>query len=237
MTNYKLRIDSLLAAISGDVAAENALRPNETAHLFVVGSWSLTHQNWLENFGKTNQMQFNSASNCAAMLEVVKELVHLPYSLGVVVCQTDEDLDAALQLLKFFNSSHPDGILQLVFLGNQADVESALYLSEQSAGFKQLHQLQAESFHSFLDQALQSSHRQRSRLIERLVNIAKLSSLTPKEVAVMVQVLNGFANKEIALQMGNSSRTIELHRASLFEKMDVKNAIELSMMLHSAVRS
>jgi len=52
----------------------------------------------------------------------------------------------------------------------------------------------------------------------------------------MVQVLNGFANKEIASEMGNSSRTIEIHRASIFEKMDVKNAIELSMLLHSALR-
>ena len=174
------------------------------------------------------------------ILIVAYQLSVAGFSTGLCIAHQpchDNDLDHAVQLLKFLNSSHPDSVLQSIFMGTNVDVESALYLSEQSAGFKQLNNMQPEEFHTFLELTLHSSHRKRSRLIERLVNIAKLSSLTPKEVAVMVQVLNGFANKEIALQMGNSSRTIELHRASLFEKMDVKNAIELSMLLHNAMRS
>jgi FixJ family two-component response regulator len=95
----------------------------------------------------------------------------------------------------------------------------------------------SEGVAAFVDQALQASFKHRAKLLESLTNMAKLSSLTAKEISVMVQVLNGFANKDIATQMGNSSRTIEIHRASIFEKMDVKNAIELSMMLHSAIRN
>lgn len=236
MSNYKLRIASLLNAISSDGVIENSLQTNEPTNLWLVGSWSLSHQNVLETFGKSNHMNISNISKSLDMLQLAQELVHLPYSPGVLVCQTDDDLEGGLRLLKFFNNSHPDGVLKLIFIGSALDVASALYLAQQSAGFKQLQANSTEGLAAFLQQTLQASLKHRSTLLESLTSIAKLSSLTPKEMAVMVQVLNGFANKEIAKQMGNSSRTIELHRASIFEKMDVKNAIELSMLLHSAIR-
>ncbi len=236
MSNYKLRIASLLNAISSDGVIENSLQTNEPTNLWLVGSWSLSHQNVLETFGKSNHMNISNISKSLDMLQLAQELVHLPYSPGVLVCQTDDDLEGGLRLLKFFNNSHPDGVLKLIFIGSALDVASALYLAQQSAGFKQLQANSTEGLEAFLQQTLQASLKHRSTLLESLTSIAKLSSLTPKEMAVMVQVLNGFANKEIAKQMGNSSRTIELHRASIFEKMDVKNAIELSMLLHSAIR-
>lgn len=236
MPNYKLRINSLLNALSNDGTLEPTQRPDEHFNLFIVGNWSLTHQSLFENFGKSHQLNVNHVPDSSRMLELTKELVHLPYTPGVLLCQADESIENALRLLKFFNTSHPDGVLKLVFMGALQDVDTALYLAQQSAGYKRLNDLKEEEVSSFLLNALQASRRQRSVLLESLVNIAKLSSLTPKETAVMVQVLNGFANKDIATRMGNSSRTIEIHRASIFEKMDVKNAIELSMLLHSAVR-
>ncbi len=236
MTNYKLRISSLLKALSNDGTMESPQLPKEHFNLFVVGSWSLTHQNLFENFSKTNQLNLSQIADSAKMLEVVQALVHLPYIPGVLVCQADESIDDALRLLKFFNASHPDGILKIVFMGSLQDVETALYLDQQSAGFKKITSKENE-INNFLLNALHASSKQRGALLESLVSIAKLSSLTPKEMAVMVQVLNGFANKEIATRMGNSTRTIELHRASIFEKMDVKNAIDLSMLVHSAVRN
>ena len=53
----------------------------------------------------------------------------------------------------------------------------------------------------------------------------------------MVKVISGLTNKEIANELDNSSRTIEIHRASIFEKLNVKNAIELSKLIHGVIRS
>jgi two-component system response regulator DctR len=236
LTTYKARINSLLDAVTESNATDKSIQ-QEPAHLISVGSWSLAYQSHLENFAKAKNLRTNSFSNAKEMLDAVHTLVHLPYVPGVLACNVDGDLDNALALLKFFNSSHPDAVLKLIFFGSTMDVDSALYLQQQSAGFKSLVPSSAEGVAAFVDQALQASFKHRANLLDNLTNIAKLSSLTAKEMSVMVQVLNGFANKDIAAQMGNSSRTIEIHRASIFEKMDVKNAIELSMLLHSAIRN
>jgi FixJ family two-component response regulator len=234
-SNYKTRINSLLDAVADTNASDKTAR-QEPAHLIAVGSWSLTYQSHLESFAKAKSLKTNSFSNAQEMLTGVQALVHLPYVPGVLACNVDGDLENALALLKFFNNSHPDAVLKLVFFGSTVDLDSALYLQQQSAGFKSLMPSSAEGVAAFVDQALQASFKHRANLLDSLTSIAKLSSLTAKEMSVMVQVLNGFANKEIASEMGNSSRTIEIHRASIFEKMDVKNAIELSMLLHSALR-
>jgi len=60
---------------------------------------------------------------------------------------------------------------------------------------------------------------------------ARLISLTDKELSVMADVFLGASNKDIAEKMGNSVRTVELHRAHVYEKMDVKNGIELARLL------
>jgi DNA-binding NarL/FixJ family response regulator len=235
-TIYKARINALLDAVSGTGSTDKAGN-QEQPHLFVVGSWSLAYQSHMETFAKANSMVANNFSNANEMLGTVQTLVHLPYLAGVLACNVDGDLDNSLALLKFFNNSHPDASLRLVFFGSSIDVESALYLQQQSTGFKPLVTANAPDIADLLELALQASFKHRANLLESLASIAKLSSLTPKEMSVMVQVLNGFANKEIATQLGNSSRTVEIHRASIFGKMDVKNAIELSMLLHRAIRN
>ena len=47
----------------------------------------------------------------------------------------------------------------------------------------------------------------------------------------MERVAGGLANKRIADELGISVRTVEVHRARVFEKMDVKSAVELANLL------
>ncbi|NYT75494.1 response regulator transcription factor [Alcaligenaceae bacterium] len=54
------------------------------------------------------------------------------------------------------------------------------------------------------------------------------SVLTARERDVMVYVANGKANKVIAAELGVSRRTVEAHRARIFHKLHVRNAVELS---------
>lgn len=51
--------------------------------------------------------------------------------------------------------------------------------------------------------------------------------LTPREHEVCDLVAKGLQNKEIANHLGISVRTVEWHRASVFAKMGVRNAVEL----------
>lgn len=58
-----------------------------------------------------------------------------------------------------------------------------------------------------------------------------LEELTVKEREVMTRVLRGETSKEIAEELENSSRTIEVHRARIFDKLNVTNAVELSRLV------
>ncbi|MFM7336243.1 MAG: LuxR C-terminal-related transcriptional regulator, partial [Tabrizicola sp.] len=52
-------------------------------------------------------------------------------------------------------------------------------------------------------------------------------ALTPTERRIARYLVNGFTSKEIALAMGSSPRTVEVHRANMIRKMGVRNSFEL----------
>lgn len=58
-----------------------------------------------------------------------------------------------------------------------------------------------------------------------------ISRLTPMEKRVAKEVMYGKANKWIAGDFTLSQRTVEAHRANVFQKMRVRNAIELKRIL------
>lgn len=59
----------------------------------------------------------------------------------------------------------------------------------------------------------------------------RLAGLSEREREVMELMIAGKMNKVIAAQLGIAIRTVEVHRAKIFEKLGVKNAIELSTLL------
>ena len=61
-----------------------------------------------------------------------------------------------------------------------------------------------------------------------------MAELTDRERDVMRLVVEGKPNKLIADALGISVRTVEVHRARVFDKMDVKSAVELANMLRRA---
>lgn len=60
------------------------------------------------------------------------------------------------------------------------------------------------------------------------------AELTERERDVMRLVVDGLPNKLIADRLAISVRTVEVHRARVFDKMEVKSAVELANLLRSA---
>jgi two-component system response regulator DctR len=79
--------------------------------------------------------------------------------------------------------------------------------------------------------ALSHDDLQRRRRETDATVAARLAALTPREREVMERVLAGDYNKTIADALGIAVRTVEVHRARIFEKMGVRSAVELSQLL------
>lgn len=54
----------------------------------------------------------------------------------------------------------------------------------------------------------------------------RVAALTPREREVLEGLANGYPNKTIAYDLGCSPRTVEVHRASLMAKLEVRNLSE-----------
>ena len=59
----------------------------------------------------------------------------------------------------------------------------------------------------------------------------RICGLTRRERQIMERILAGKYNKVIADELNISMRTVEVHRANLFDKMQVKTAVELANLL------
>jgi two-component system, LuxR family, response regulator DctR len=60
---------------------------------------------------------------------------------------------------------------------------------------------------------------------------ARLATLSAREREVLDLILAGKMNKVIADELGISMRTVEVHRSHVFDKMQVKTAVELAGLL------
>ncbi len=58
-------------------------------------------------------------------------------------------------------------------------------------------------------------------------------SLTTRERELVYPVVEGKANKLIAMELGISMRTVEAHRARIFKKMGVRNAVQLARQIYA----
>src|SRR3989344_1824634 len=84
-----------------------------------------------------------------------------------------------------------------------------------------------------VEQALAKSAERLAQLRERSDLQVRLRDLTDRERDVMDLVVAGLPNKLIADQLDISVRTVEVHRSRVFDKMQVKSAVELANLLRT----
>lgn len=82
-----------------------------------------------------------------------------------------------------------------------------------------------------VSEALKQDLSQRSQVADRAKVGERLAALTEREREVMNCILAGKLNKVIADELQIAMRTVEVHRARIFEKMGVRSAVELAQLL------
>lgn len=68
-----------------------------------------------------------------------------------------------------------------------------------------------------------------NKLANRDIDKDKLNSLTSRELEVLVQVANGMFNKEIAINLNISERTVKNHISNIFKKIDVSDRTQAAV--------
>ncbi len=68
-----------------------------------------------------------------------------------------------------------------------------------------------------------------SRLINRDIDKEKLDALTKREMEILIQVAGGLFNKEIAINLNISERTVKNHISNIFKKIDVSDRTQAAV--------
>lgn len=121
--------------------------------------------------------------------------------------------------------------LPVIFLTGHGDVPTAVATVKQGAYDFVEKPFSDNALVDRVERALEISAAALERRQARRRLQKRLADLTERERDVMQLVIEGRPNKLIADALDISVRTVEVHRARVFDKMDVKFAVELANLL------
>lgn len=139
--------------------------------------------------------------------------------------------------IELFDALRADGSpLPVIFLTGHGDVPLAVAALKKGAFDFVEKPFNDNQLVDLVIEALRQDEASRTERAAEASLAARLDQLTAREREVMEGVLRGLPNKAIADELGLAMRTVEVHRARLFEKMGVRSAVELAQVLAPAKR-
>lgn len=128
-------------------------------------------------------------------------------------------------------------VMPVIFLSGHADVSMAVDAVKRGAFDFCEKPFSDNALVDRVEQALATSRQaldqlRQMRSLRRIIE----HELTDRERSIMELVVQGLSNKQVADQLDISVRTVEVHRARVFDKMGVKSAVELANLLNAAQR-
>lgn len=122
-------------------------------------------------------------------------------------------------------------VMPVIFLTGHADIPTAVNMVKRGAFDFCEKPFSDNALVDRIEHAIDRSQKVLAALREKTLLQGRLAELTERERDVMRLVVEGLPNKLIADQLDISVRTVEVHRARVFDKMEVKSAVELVNML------
>jgi FixJ family two-component response regulator len=123
---------------------------------------------------------------------------------------------------------------QIVFITGHGDIPMGIQAMKRGAIDFLPKPFDDEALLSGVAQALTRSAEHGQRRDEMAQILARISTLTPREVEVFRLVIAGLLNKQIASELGAALRTIKTHRGRVMHKMGVASVAELVRLAQTA---
>ena len=88
-----------------------------------------------------------------------------------------------------------------------------------------------ESLLIAIEKAVRLDHTRREKAKEKSEVNQNWTSLSPREQETARLIAEGLLNKQIADRLGITERTVQVHRANVFSKFGVRNAVQFAQKL------
>jgi two-component system response regulator FixJ len=118
-------------------------------------------------------------------------------------------------------------MLPVIFITGHGDVPMAVQAMKEGAFEFVQKPFRDQDLLDRINHALKQDAENRNTVARRTEVLRRLESLTPRERQVMDLVVEGAANKVIAIDLDLSERTVEIHRAKVMEKMGARSVAHL----------
>lgn len=138
---------------------------------------------------------------------------------------------SGLQLFDRLVARRITEVFPVIFLTGHGDVPTAVDAIQRGAFDFVEKPFSDNSLVDRIERALARSRGVIERRREQVALRQRRTELTEREREVMELVVEGRPNKLIAEALAISVRTVEVHRARVFDKMGVKSAVELANLL------
>jgi FixJ family two-component response regulator len=120
--------------------------------------------------------------------------------------------------------------LPIVFLTGHGDVSTTVRAIKAGAEDFLTKPVSKDKLIDAIERAVARSRAMREKSDQLTALQALIGSLTPRERQVFEQVARGKMNKQIALELGTTERTIKAHRQKVMEKLRAESLVELVLI-------
>ena len=210
----------------------------DTPTVFIVDDDASVREGmaWLLRTRRLLSESFENAENFLDMLQThvahaSDPVTKLPTVAGCILLDVRMPGMSGLTLFEQLLAQPWRNVLPVIFLSGHADVPTAVDAVKRGAFDFCEKPFSDNALVDRIEQALQASADAIAVRQVRRDHQTRLASLTDRERDVMQRVVAGLPNKLVADQLGISVRTVEVHRSRVFDKMNVKSAVELANML------
>jgi len=122
----------------------------------------------------------------------------------------------------------------VIFLTSSGDVQIAVEAMKAGAIDFIEKPVEAKVVLQCVKKAIELDQRRRYEQLQHSQVELRVALLTPRELEVMNWVIRGKSNKMIARILDISSRTVEVHRKNVFDKMQARSVADLVQMVLKA---
>jgi two-component system response regulator FixJ len=150
---------------------------------------------------------------------------YTPEAQGCLVLDIRMPEMSGLEVQKHLNRM--GSMLPVIFITGHGDVPMAVQAMKEGAFEFIQKPFRDQELLDHINHALKQDAEYRSTAARRSEVQHRLESLTPREKQVMELIVEGNANKVIAIDLGLSERTVEIHRAKVMEKMGARSVAHL----------